>query len=309
MRGITGGEMALLLPRAEGIIPAGSEIQQGGKKVSRILTPEQEIEHTIVKRYHEELWSPFCRAIKKYRMIQPGDRIAVCISGGKDSMLLAKMVQMLQRHTAIPFEAEYLIMDPGYNAENRRKAESNAQLLGIPYTLFESNIFDVANVQEKNPCYLCARMRRGCLYKKAQEMGCNKIALGHHFDDVIGTTVMGMFYAGQLQAMMPKLKSRNYPGMELIRPLYLVHEEDIIAWMKANGLTFLQCACRFTENVADGHGESKRLEVKQLLKTLRKDNPSIEENIFSSIHMLQLDTMVEWKYRGEKHSFLDTYDD
>ena len=275
--------------------------------MSRSLTPLQKIEQSISRRYHKELWSPFCRAIKAYQLIQPGDKIAVCISGGKDSMLLAKMMQMLHRHTEVPFEVEFLIMDPGYNEANRRKVESNAGFLEIPYTMFESNIFDVANVQEKNPCYLCARMRRGHLYKKARELGCNKIALGHHFDDVIGTTVMAMLYGGQLQAMPPKLKSKNFPGMELIRPLYMVHEEDIIAWAKANDLSFIQCACRFTENVDGGHTSSKRQEVKLLLKELKKTNPSVEENVFSSIHSLQLDTMVGWKYRGQEHSFLEFY--
>ena len=277
--------------------------------MGRTLTPIQQIEQSIVKRYHETLWSPFCRAIKKYQLIQPGDRIAVCISGGKDSMLLAKMMQMLHRHTAIPFEVQFLVMNPGYNEENRKRVEDNARLLEIPCTVFESRIFDIANTQEKNPCYLCARMRRGCLYKKARELGCNKIALGHHFDDVIGTTLLGMFYAGQLQGMMPKLHSKNYPGMELIRPLYLVREEDIIAWAGANGLSFIQCACRFTERAEQEEHASKRREVKTLLKELKKTNPSIEDNIFSSLHLLQLDTMVGWKYRGEAHSFLDDYDD
>ncbi len=276
--------------------------------MSRTFTPVQKIEQTIVRRYHEELWSPFCKAIKRYQLIQPGDKIAVCISGGKDSMLMAKMMQMLHRHSVIPFEAVFLIMDPGYNRENREKVEANAKTLDIPYTLFESDIFDVANSQEKNPCFLCARMRRGCLYGKAQELGCNKIALGHHFDDVIGTTVMGMFYGGQIQAMIPKLKAKNFPGMELIRPMYLIHEEDVIAWAKANGLTFIQCACRFTENAAIDHSGSKRQEVKELLKELKKINPNIENNIFSSIHTLQLDMMVGWKYKGKEYSFLDFYD-
>ena len=275
--------------------------------MARELTPLQKIEQTIVRRYHEELWSPFCKAIKRYQLVLPGDRIAVCISGGKDSMLMAKMIQMLSRHTPVPFTAEYLIMDPGYNPENRRRVEENAKRLEIPYTLYESDIFEVANAQEKNPCFLCARMRRGCLYGKAQEMGCNKIALGHHFDDVIGTTVMGMFYGGQLQAMPPKLKAKNFPGMELIRPMYLIREENVIAWAKANGLQFIQCACRFTENSAQDHSGSKRQEIKDLIKTLKKTNPTIEENIFSSIHNLQLDTMVGWSYKGKEISFLDDY--
>jgi len=277
--------------------------------MSRTFTPVQLIEQTIVRRYHEQLWSPFCKAIKRYQLIQPGDRIAVCISGGKDSMLLAKMMQMLHRHSEIPFEVEYLIMDPGYNPANRQKVESNARFLEIPYTLFESDIFEVANSQEKNPCFLCARMRRGCLYKKARELGCNKIALGHHFDDVIGTTVMGMFYGGQMQAMIPKLKAKNFPGMELIRPLYLVREDDIIAWKEANGLQFIQCACRFTENSVKHEGGSKRLEIKNLIRELKKTNPVIEDNIFASIHTCQLDTLVGWKYRGKTHSFLDHYDE
>lgn len=275
----------------------------------RQFTPCQQVEQTIVRRYHEELWSPFCKAIKRYQLIRPRDKIAVCISGGKDSMLMAKMMQMLHRHSEIPFEVEYLVMDPGYNPENRRKVEENARFLEIPATVFESDIFEVANAQDKNPCFLCARMRRGCLYKKARELGCNKIALGHHFDDVIGTTVMGMFYGGQLQAMIPKLWAKNFPGMELIRPLYLVHEEHIIAWARANGLEFIQCACKFTEDSAKHEGGSKRLEIKNLIKELKKTNPTIEDNIFASIHTLQLDTMVGWKYKGKEISFLDGYEE
>ena len=275
----------------------------------RQFTPCQQVEQTIVRRYHEELWSPFCKAIKRYQLIRPGDKIAVCISGGKDSMLMAKMMQMLHRHSEIPFEVEYLVMDPGYNPENRRKVEENARFLEIPVTVFESDIFEVANAQEKNPCFLCARMRRGCLYKKARELGCNKIALGHHFDDVIGTTVMGMFYGGQLQAMIPKLWAKNFPGMELIRPRYLVHEEHIIAWARANNLEFIQCACKFTEDSAKHEGGSKRLEIKNLIKELKKTNPTIEDNIFASIHTLQLDTMVGWKYKGKEISFLDGYEE
>ena len=275
--------------------------------MSRSFTPIQLVEQTIVRRYHEQLWSPFCKAIKRYQLIQPGDRIAVCISGGKDSMLLSKMMQMLHRHTEIPFEAVYLIMDPGYNPENRGRVVQNAELLEIPYTLFESDIFEVANSQDKNPCFLCARMRRGCLYRKAQELGCNKIALGHHFDDVISTTVMAMFYGGQLQAMPPRLRAQNFPGMELIRPLYLVREDDIIAWKNANGLSFIQCACRFTEDANRDHSGSKRLEVRELIRQLKQTNPHIEENIFASIHHLQLDSMVCWKYQGQEHSYLEQF--
>ena len=276
--------------------------------MSRNFTPAQMVEQSIIRTYHDELWNPFCKAIKRYELINPGDRIAVCISGGKDSMLMAVMMRMLQRHSEVPFDAEYLIMDPGYNPENRRLVEKNAQFLELPYTIYESDIFEIANVQEKNPCFLCARMRRGCLYKKAQEMGCNKIALGHHFDDVIGTTLIGMFYGGQLQAMIPKLKSKNFPGMELIRPMYMVHEEDILTWKEANHLEFIQCACRFTENDAVQH-DSKRQEIKNLVRHLREDNPNIERNIFASIHMLQLDMMVSWKYKGKEYSFLDRYDE
>ena len=276
--------------------------------MSRNFTPAQMVEQSIIRTYHDELWNPFCKAIKRYELICPGDRIAVCISGGKDSMLMAKLMQLEQRESEIPFELVYLIMDPGYNPENRAKVEANARLLEIPYTLFESDVFEIANSQEKNPCFLCAKMRRGCLYKKAQEMGCNKIALGHHFDDVIGTTLIGMFYGGQLQAMIPKLKSKNFPGMELIRPMYMVHEEDILTWKEANNLEFIQCACRFTENDAVQH-DSKRQEIKQLIRSLREDNPNIERNIFASIHMLQLDMMVSWKYKGKEYSFLDRYDE
>ena len=272
------------------------------------LTPCQEIENTLLRDFHKTLFSPFTRAIKKYELIQPGDRIAVCVSGGKDSMLLAKLIQLLERHSEIPFSAEYLIMDPGYNRENRLQAEKNAALLEIPCTVFESDIFRVANAQEKNPCYLCARMRRGHLYDRARAMGCNKIALGHHFNDVVETTVMGMLYGAQLQAMPPRLKSKNFPGMELIRPLYLVHEEDIIAWRDKNGLAFLQCACRLTETAARDENASKRKEVKNLLKTLRQTNPDVEKNVFNSIHSLQLDTFPGWKQGGVEHSLLERFE-
>ena len=272
----------------------------------------QRAESSLLKEFRKPIWRPFMNAVREYELIKPGDKIAVCISGGKDSMLMAKLVQILQRHSEVPFEAEYLIMDPGYNEINRRKVESNAKLLEIPYTLFESDIFEVANSQERNPCFLCAKMRRGCLYSKARELGCNKIALGHHFNDVIETTVMGMLWGGQLQGMMPKLHSKNFPGMELIRPLYRVHEEDIIAWKNAHELTFIQCACRFTENCTmcdNGGGGSKRQEVKQLLKRLNRDGGKVEKNVFNAIHMLQFDTFPGWKSKGVEHSFLEWYDD
>lgn len=279
--------------------------------MKRELEPYQMIERSIIKKYRKELWTPFIVAVKRYELVQEGDKIAVCISGGKDSMLMAKLMQELQKHSDVPFELVFLVMDPGYNEINRQKIESNAELLHIPVTIFESNIFSVANNTEKNPCYLCARMRRGHLYSKAKELGCNKIALGHHFNDVIETTVMAMFYGAQLQAMLPKLHSSNFEGMELIRPMYCIHEEDIIRWKNAHGLEFIQCACRFTENCAaseDGSGNSKRQEVKLLLKRLKKDNPDIEKSVFNSIHSVCLDTMPGWKTKGETHSFLENYD-
>lgn len=279
--------------------------------MSRNLSWCQRAEQSLLTDFRKPIWRPFMRAIRQYELIQPGDKIAVCISGGKDSMLMAKLMQILHRHTEVPFDVEYLIMDPGYNEINRRKVESNAKLLEIPYTIFESDIFEIANSQEKNPCFLCAKMRRGCLYSKARELGCNKIALGHHFNDVIETTVMAMFWGGQLQAMMPKLHAKNFPGMELIRPLYMVREPDIIAWKNAHELSFIQCACRFTENCTlcdNGGGGSKRQEVKQLLKRLSRENPKIEQNVFNSIHVLQLDTMPGWKRDGVEHSFLEWYD-
>ena len=279
--------------------------------MARTLNPAQVIERSIQKKYRKQIWNPFIGAVKRYELIREGDKIAVCISGGKDSMLLAKLIQLLQRYSDVPFEAQYLAMDPGYAPANRQKIEENARLLGIPLKIFETDIFDVASAAEKNPCYLCARMRRGHLYSRAGALGCNKIALGHHFNDVIETTVMAMFYGAQLQGMMPKLHSTNFEGMELIRPLYCVHEEDIIAWKRYNRLEFLQCACRFTERASesgDGVGPSKRQEVKQLLKTLRRDNPDVEKSVFNAIHAVSLDTFPGWKTRGEAHSFLEWYD-
>ncbi len=275
--------------------------------MSRELDACQLIERSINKKYRRELWTPFMQAVRRYELIQPGDRIAVCVSGGKDSMLLAKLMQELHRHTEVPFELTFLSMDPGYNARNRQKIEENAALLRVPLTIFESNVFAVANGTDHNPCYLCARMRRGHLYSKARELGCNKIALGHHFNDVIETTVMAMFYGAQLQAMPPKLHSDNFEGMELIRPLYCVREDDIIAWARYNRLEFIRCACRFTENAAADTGASKRQEIKQLIKTLKRGNPDIEMSIFNSIHAVCLDTMPGWKTGGETHSFLERY--
>ena len=278
--------------------------------MSRELTPQETAERSLIKTYRKSIWNPFIAAVKRYELIEPGDRIAVCISGGKDSVALAKLMQELQRYTAQPFELVFMVMDPGYNPANRKLIEDNAALLGIPITIFDSDIFDVTVSVEKNPCYLCARMRRGFLYAKAQELGCNKIALGHHFSDVIETTVMGLFYGGQLQAMPPKLRSKNFPGMELIRPLYCVHEEAIIAWKNYNHLQFLQCACRFTEErdaAGDGVGHSKRQEIKFLLRELKKTNPNIEKSIFQGINGIQLDTFPGFKHRGVFHSFPELY--
>ena len=277
--------------------------------MARELEPWQMIERSIIKKYREQLWNPFMYAVRKYRLIRAGDRIAVCISGGKDSMLLAKLMQELQRHSTVPFEAVYLVMDPGYSPANRKKIEENAALLHVPAVIFESDIFAVANGAGGSPCYLCARMRRGHLYAKARELGCNKIALGHHFNDVIETTVMGMFYGSQLQAMLPKLHSDNFEYMELIRPMYCIHEEDIIAWARYNRLSFIQCACRFTEGLETGAAASKRQEIKTLLRTLRRDSPNIEKSIFSAIHSVALDTFPGYKTHGQERSFLDTYDD
>ena len=268
--------------------------------MSRELSPREIAERSLIKTYRKSLWNPFIAAVKRYELVEPEDRIAVCISGGKDSMVLAKLMQELQRHTDHPFSLTFLVMDPGYRPENRALIEANAALLGIPV------------IMEKNPCYLCARMRRGFLYAKAQELGCNKIALGHHFSDVVETTLLGLFYGAQLQAMPPKLHSKNFPGMELIRPLYCVHEDAIIAWKNYNHLQFLQCACRFTEArdaAGDGIGESKRQEMKLLLRELKKTNPNIEKSIFRAIHGVQLDTFPGFKYHGRAYSFLERYRD
>ena len=268
-------------------------------------------ERSLIKKYRKTLWNPFIAAVKRYELIAPGDRIAVCISGGKDSMLLAKLMQELQRHTEQPFELVFLVMDPGYNPENRALIEANAEKLRVPVTIFESDIFDVTVSVDRNPCYLCARMRRGFLYAKARELGCNKIALGHHFSDGIETTLLGLFYGAQMQSMPPKLHSKNFPGMELIRPLYCVHEEDIIAWKNYNGLRFLQCACRFTEErdaAEDGVGQSKRQEMKRLIRTLRETNPNIEKSIFAAIHDVQIDTLAGCKFAGRRYAFTEYYD-
>ena len=278
--------------------------------MSRELTPQETAERSLIKTYRKSIWNPFIAAVKRYELIEPGDRIAVCISGGKDSVILAKLMQELQRHTSQPFELVFMVMDPGYKPENRKLIEDNAALLGIPITIFDSDIFDVIVSVEKNPCYLCARMRRGFLYAKAQELGCNKIALGHHFNDVIETTVMSMFYGSQMQAMPPKLHSTSFPGMTLIRPMYCIREEDILAWKRYNDLEFIQCACRFTENCTmcdNGGGGSKRQEIKILLRRLKRDNPNIENSIFRSIHNVAIDTMPGYRSEGVDHSFLERF--
>ena len=279
--------------------------------MSRQLAPYQQIDRSIQKTYHKRLWTPFITAIKQYDLIAPGDRIAACISGGKDSMLMAKLLQLLQRHSDVPFEVVYLVMDPGYNAVNRQKIEQNAALLHIPVTIFSTDIFEVTSTAGQSPCYLCARMRRGYLYSKARELGCNKIALGHHYDDVIETILMGMLYGAQVQTMMPKLHSTNFEGMELIRPLYLVREDDIKAWRDYNNLHFIQCACKFTDTCTTCNNEenqSKRVEVKELIRTLKEKNPFVESNIFKSVENVNLDTVVAYKQGGVRHHFLDTYD-
>ncbi len=280
--------------------------------MARQLTPAQEAERSLITTYRKDIWNKFVMGLKNYQMISDGDKIAVCISGGKDSMLMAKLIQHLQKYSDKKFEAEYIVMDPGYNAENRKKIEDNAALLGIPIKIFEVNIFNYVAGLDKNPCYMCARMRRGHLYSYAQSLGCNKIALGHHFDDVIETILMGMIYGGQIQTMMPKLHSKNYEGMELIRPMYMVKEADILRWVAHNDLHFIRCACRFTESYEnlENKGEvSKRQEVKQLIAQFRKTNPFIETNIFKSVYNVNLRTVIEYQYKGKRYNFLDTYDD
>jgi hypothetical protein len=278
--------------------------------MNRSLDPCQLIERSIIKKYRKTLWNPFIAAMKRYDLIQAGDRIAICISGGKDSMLLAKLMQELHRHSEVPFDLHFLVMDPGYNEINRKKIEDNAALLRIPITIFETDIFDATSNLSSNPCYLCARMRRGHLYRMARELGCNKIALGHHMSDVIETTVMAMFYGAQLQGMMPKLHSQNFPGMELIRPLYCILEKDILAWCSYHQLDFIRCACRFTEqSEAEGKEQSagKRREVKNLILSLKKTNPDIEKSIFSALHSVWIDTFPGFKQEGHAHSFLEQY--
>ena len=272
----------------------------------------EDVEMSLRKKFKKNIWCRFTKALNMYELIKPGDRIAVCISGGKDSMLMAKCFQELKRHNKFEFDVKYLVMDPGYSPDNRRIIEENAKNLNIPIEIFESQIFDSVFNIEKSPCYLCARMRRGHLYTFAKQLGCNKIALGHHYDDVIETILMGMLYGAQVQAMMPKLHSTNFEGMELIRPLYLVREDDIKAWRDYNNLHFIQCACKFTDTCVSCDNEenqSKRIEIKNLIKTLKKTNPLVESHIFKSVENVCLDTVIAYKKNGEKISFLDHYDD
>ena len=273
---------------------------------------KEEIEKSIRKKFHKNIFSKFAKAINEYDLLQENDKVAVCISGGKASMLMAKLLQELKRHDQFPFELVFLVTDPGYSRENRKIIEQNAKMMDIPITVFETNIFDSVYEIEKSPCYLCARMRRGYLYSKAKELGCNKIALGHHYDDVIETILMGMLYGAQVQTMMPKLHSTNFEGMELIRPMYLVREEDIKHWRDYNGLKFLQCACRFTDNCSscrtDGTDASKRMEIKKMIAEMKKTNPYVEANIFRSVENVNLKTIIAYKDNGVKHHFLESYD-
>lgn len=270
----------------------------------------KEIERSIITTYRKEIWSKFVKAVSDYKLIEENDNVMVCISGGKDSFLLAKCIQELQRHGNVKFNAHYVVMDPGYNEYNRNFILDNAKILNIPLEMFESDIFDVvANVDSKSPCYLCARMRRGYLYNHAKELGCNKIALGHHFDDVIETTLLSMFYGAEIKTMMPKLHSDNYEGIDLIRPLYLVKEASIIAWKNYNELTFINCACRFTEGCSlINDGTSKRKEMKELIKNLRKINPSVDANIFKAMDNVNMNCILSWHKDGVNYSFLDDYD-
>ena len=274
--------------------------------MARELDTCQLAERSLIKKYRKELWNPFIAAIKRYELIQSGDKIAVCISGGKDSWLLAMLMKHLQPFSEVPFELEFICMDPGYSPENRRRIEENAALLRIPLSIFKTDVFSASEeAAGENPCYICARMRRGHLYAEAQRRGCNKIALGHHLNDVIETALMSMTYGAQLQGMVPRLRSTNFEGIELIRPLYCVREDDILAWQRYNGLTFLRCACKFSESAAYDAGASKRQETKELIHRMREINPNVEINLFASLHKVNLDTLPGYKTNGEMHSFLE----
>ena len=297
---ITGGYRAFLRLQLSRMVQTESCMAEKTK----------EIERSLIKKFRKPIWRKFTKAVQEYQLVQEGDKIAVCISGGKDSMLMAKLFQELQRHGKIPFDLIFLVMNPGYNQDNWKIIQDNAKLLGIPLTVFESDIFNIVAEVDKNPCYLCARMRRGYLYSQAKRLGCNKIALGHHFDDVIETILMGMLYSGKVETMMPKLHSSNFEGMELIRPLYMVKEADIKAWRDHNGLHFIQCACRFTENCAScgGGRGSKRDEMKELIAMFRETSDVIEANIFKSVHNINLRTVIGYHKDGKEYNFLDDYD-
>ena len=300
-RSLNGGYLAWLM----------ESMKQKEEAKKEEETPEYvEIEQSIRKKFRKTIWCRFTRAVREYELVKEGDKIAVCISGGKDSMLMAKLFQELKRHNKFNFEVVFLVMDPGYSPANRQIIEANAKRMNIPITVFESDIFDAVFNIEKSPCYLCARMRRGHLYSKAKELGCNKIALGHHYDDVIETILMGMLYGAQMQTMMPKLHSTNFEGMELIRPLYLIREDDIKKWRDSNDLHFIQCACKFTDTCSTCGGEntSKRVEVKNLIRQLKETNPFVESNIFKSVENVNLSTVIAYKQGGVKHHFLDDYD-
>ena len=283
----------------------------GGESEADREEKRARIEQSIIKKFRKPIWRAFTRALNTYDLIQEGDKIAVCISGGKDSMLMAKLFQELKKHGKFQFETVFLVMNPGYNADNWKIIQDNAKLLGIPLTVFESDIFDTVATIEQNPCYLCARMRRGHLYAQAKALGCNKIALGHHFDDVIETILMGMLYSGKIETMMPKLHSQNFEGMELIRPMYLIKEDAVKAWRDYNGLQFIQCACRFTENcVRCGGGRgSKRDEMKELIAHFRKESDVIEKNIFKSVHNINLKTVIGYHKDDWTYNFLDDYNE
>ena len=298
--------------RSKGFNAANLKEGYYGYMLAKLQTDSQkakDVERSINKKFHKSIWSKFTAALNEYDLIQENDKIAVCISGGKDSMLMAKLFQELKRHNKFNFELVFLVMDPGYSPENRAIIEKNAKMLNVPITVFESNIFDSVLHIEKSPCYICARMRRGYLYNKAKELGCNKIALGHHYDDVIETVLMGMLYGGQVQTMMPKLHSTNFEGMELIRPMYLIRESEIKHWRDYNDLHFIQCACKFTDTCTSCNPDnaSKRQEVKNLIAGLAKINPQVESNIFKSVENVNLDTVVGYKQKGVKHSFLENY--
>ncbi|MCR4868224.1 tRNA(Ile)-lysidine synthase TilS/MesJ [Lachnospiraceae bacterium C10] len=310
----------LSVPAAEELRKAGVDAYslKGGYAdwivwdMKNCASKKKEAEESIRKAFHKKLFTPFAKALNTYELLSPGDHVAVCVSGGKDSFLMAKLFQEIQRHNKFDFKLTFLCMNPGYNETNRLVIENNARLLDIPLEMFDSDIFDVVDTIDKNPCYLCARMRRGHLYAKAKELGCNKIALGHHYDDVIETILMGMLYGAQVQTMMPKLHSSNFEGMELIRPLYLIREDDIKRWRDVNGLHFIQCACHFTDTCSavdpEAHTNSKRMEIKHLIQEMKKVNPYVEGNIFKSVENVNLRTILAYKENGQKHFFTENYD-